>query len=140
MPYGYDFIFAIEVLEHTADPLHTLREIRALLKPNGVLFMTTGNAKPWRHKLTKWAYTSCPDVHISFFEPNTLSLALEKTDFRVIFPGYISGYTDLIKNKVLKNLGAIDKHKLFDYLPWFVISRIVNFKYQVSAMPMGIAV
>lgn len=133
------FITAIEVLEHTLNPLETLGEIRKLLRPGGILFLTTGNAEPWRHKLDKWPYTSCPDVHISFFEPSTLALALEKTGFIPIFPGYSSGFNDVIKNKVLKTLGAVNKNRFFDLLPWPVISRLVDARYKVSSMPYGVA-
>jgi hypothetical protein len=103
------------------------------------LFFTTGNAEPWRTKLTRWAYTSCPDVHVGFFEPATLALGLEKCGFEARFPGYLHGYTPIIKNKVLKTLGFVNRNPMFDFLPWPVLSRIVDARYHVSAMPIGVA-
>lgn len=70
----FDFISAIEVLEHRHDPITELRNIRKLLKPGGILFLTTGNAQPWRGKLLKWKYTNCPDVHISFLNRELLRM------------------------------------------------------------------
>jgi 2-polyprenyl-3-methyl-5-hydroxy-6-metoxy-1,4-benzoquinol methylase len=37
----YDFITLGEVLEHVEKPVALLKKIRSLLKPNGVLFLTT---------------------------------------------------------------------------------------------------
>ncbi len=136
----WDFITAIEVLEHIPNPLEILRRMRSLLKPGGKVFFTTGNAKPWRGKLDAWAYTSVPDVHISFFEPKTLALALKKTEFNAEFPGYISGFSNIIKYKILKTLKIKYRSKCIDLLPWNSIAKIVNYKYKVSSMPIGIAV
>lgn len=39
----YDFITAMEVIEHVNDPLEFLKEINSLLKKNGILFLSTIN-------------------------------------------------------------------------------------------------
>lgn len=49
-----DVVTAIEVIEHVDDPVGVLQRIRKLLKPGGVLFLTTGNAKPRRGKILDW--------------------------------------------------------------------------------------
>ena len=78
---SFDFISAIEVLEHISRPVDTLLRIRKLLKPGGILFLTTGNAQPWRQNLLSWGYTKCPDVHISFYEPETLARCMRAAGF-----------------------------------------------------------
>ncbi|HET6869439.1 MAG TPA: class I SAM-dependent methyltransferase, partial [Solirubrobacteraceae bacterium] len=40
---AYDVVTAIEVLEHTLDPVAELRRIRALLRPGGLLVLTSRN-------------------------------------------------------------------------------------------------
>ena len=72
---------AIEVLEHTLEPLAELRRIRKLLRPGGLLFLTTGNAAPFASDLLRWSYI-IPEIHISFFEPSTLEYALHAAGFR----------------------------------------------------------
>ena len=41
-----DIVTAVEVIEHMVDPAELLATARRLLKPGGLLFLTTGNAAP----------------------------------------------------------------------------------------------
>jgi len=135
----FDFITAIEVLEHLSDPVVTLKKIRELMKPGGVLFITTGNAAPWRSRLLNWSYTQCPDVHISFFEPETLAMCLKLSGFEPNYfasPAYFIG---LIKFKVLKALKMRRKNIFLELLPWSFIARVVDARYRVSKQPYGVA-
>ncbi|CNK28025.1 3-demethylubiquinone-9 3-methyltransferase [Yersinia mollaretii] len=136
----FDFCSAIEVFEHIADPLAAFRQIRRVLKPGGILFLTTGNAKPWRSNLLNWGYTSCPDVHISFYEPETLELCMRESGFLPKRIDNFDLYSDIIKFKILKNIGLKNKKLLIDALPWRIISKMVDLRYQVSAQPYGVAI
>jgi 2-polyprenyl-3-methyl-5-hydroxy-6-metoxy-1,4-benzoquinol methylase len=133
----FDIVSAIEVLEHAIDPVALLKQINTLLKRGGLFFATTGNARPFRSNLTDWLYTSVPEVHVSFFEPNTLAEALHRAGFRVDWPGYVSGFSDIIRFKVLKNLGVRSRSSLEMAVPWAVASRIVDKRYGVSEHPIG---
>jgi SAM-dependent methyltransferase len=132
----YDVITAIEVLEHVEDPIGTLKQIFNLLKPGGVFFYTTGNAKPYRDRLAAWGYV-LPEIHISFYEPTTLEYALTNVGFSVQTPGYLKGFTDVIRFKVLKNLGLKQKRWWEQLLPWAVLSPVVDRRFGVSAFPIG---
>ena len=135
----WDFISCVEVIEHVARPLDLLAQLRGLLNPGGILFMTTGNARPWRGKMTNWSYTSCPDVHVSFFEPETLALALQRSGFTPCFVENKALFVNMIRFKILKNLGVKRNHSIQNLLPWKIITRLADALYQVSAMPYGIA-
>lgn len=131
-----DVVTAIEVLEHVADPLPTLRTIRKLLKPGGLFFFTTGNAQPHRGRIADWSYCM-PEVHISFFEPRTMELALQKTGFRFEYPDYLRGYSDIIRFKALKSLGYRSRHWSEKHLPWGVLSRVLYSHLKLLRMPVA---
>jgi 2-polyprenyl-3-methyl-5-hydroxy-6-metoxy-1,4-benzoquinol methylase len=132
----FDIVTAIEVVEHLVDPLMELRLIRSLLKPGGLLLITTGNAAPHRERLFEWGYF-LPEVHVSLFEPRTLARALRESGFRAEFKGYLPGFDDIIRFKVLKSLGFHTTSPGERALPWKILSRIVNKKSQVTAHPIG---
>jgi SAM-dependent methyltransferase len=136
---AWDYVTAIEVIEHAPDPLAFLSGIRPLLKDGGILFLTTGNALPFRGKLDQWSYSTYPDVHISFFEPQTLALALEKTGFKPVFPGYIPGCTEIITYKILKNLRFKRYRAVLDLIPWPLLARAADALLKVTALPYGVA-
>jgi SAM-dependent methyltransferase len=132
----FDVVTAIEVVEHLVDPLTELRRIRSLLKPGGLLFITTGNAAPHRERLFEWGYF-LPEVHISLFEPRTLARALGESGFRAEFRGYLPGFDDIIRFKVLKSLGFHTTSPGERVVPWKILSRIADKKSRVTAHPIG---
>jgi SAM-dependent methyltransferase len=132
----FDVVSAIEVIEHTTDPVDVLRTIRRLLKPGGLLFMTTGNAQPYHDRITKWRYVT-PDVHISYFEPATLALALEAAGFEAAFPGFGPGWENIIRYKLLMSLRRKWTNPLEAIVPWGSLGRLVDSRLRLSAQPVG---
>jgi len=132
----FDVVTAIEVLEHSEYPIQTLKLIREFLKPGGLFFYTTGNSEPFRNSILSWSYL-VPEVHISFFEPKTMELALTKAGFTPEFRGYLPGYTEIIRFKILKNLGLKDISTMEKMLPWHLLSRLADLRFQVTAHPIG---
>ena len=120
-----DVVTAIEVLEHAVDPMDELARMAKLLRPGGLLFLTTGNARPHREKLEEWSYV-LPDVHVSFFEPETLATAYERVGLRPQFPGFLPGHEDVIRFRVLKVLHRTRRERLESMVPWSVTSRVVD--------------
>jgi SAM-dependent methyltransferase len=132
----FDVVTAIEVLEHLVDPLDILTRIHRLAKPGGLFFFTTGNAKPWRDRLLQWRYV-VPEVHVSYFEPETIARALSLAGFRPEFRGFLPGFTNIIRFKVLKNLRLRRPSRIERALPWGVLTRIVDHQLEITAHPIG---
>jgi SAM-dependent methyltransferase len=133
---SFDVITAIEVVEHLIEPVSSLRQIAACLRSGGLLFLTTGNAQPFRGRLTKWAYVH-PDVHVGFFEPRTLEIAFRSAGLEPSYAGFVPGYTDLIRYKVLKQFGFKRRHVTERAVPWSIAARLVDRRFRVSAHPVG---
>ncbi|MBF0504456.1 MAG: class I SAM-dependent methyltransferase [Candidatus Omnitrophica bacterium] len=137
---SFDFVSAIEVLEHIPNPIETLLQMRKVLKPGGILFVTMGNAEPWRERFFSWDYVKCPDVHISFYEPETLKRCLSKAGFLPREFMSFNGFVDIIKFKVLKTLHIKNRSHWIDVLPWEAMARVVDKHYKVSRQPYGVAI
>jgi cyclopropane fatty-acyl-phospholipid synthase-like methyltransferase len=131
---SFDLITAIEVLEHIVEPLAVLERVASLLRPGGVLFVTTGNARPYRNRLDRWQYVR-PDIHVSFFEPDTLRVAYEKTGLDPVDVPYQAGHVDLIRSKVLRTTNQHHPHLLERLVPWRLASRLVDRRFGVSDQP-----
>jgi SAM-dependent methyltransferase len=132
----FDVVTAIEVLEHSTTPLETLRRIRRMLRPGGLFLYTTGNAERYRRNLLKWSYF-VPEMHVGLFEPRTLETALKLTGFRPEFKSLLPGYTDIIRFKVLKNLGVRERAVWEQLVPWQIVSRLVDWRAGITAHPIG---
>ncbi len=74
----FDVVFSTEVIEHTPDPLSSVREMYRVLKPNGHLVLST---PVW---LWQWPVRIASILHLrafdgleNFLRPQTLRLALQ---------------------------------------------------------------
>ncbi|MBX7220718.1 MAG: class I SAM-dependent methyltransferase [Blastocatellia bacterium] len=132
----YDVITAIEVLEHVEHPMEVLEEIYRLLDGSGVFFYTTGNAAQFQTDFFNWAYVM-PDIHITYYEPGTLDLALRQTGFAIKKLPFQAGLTDIIRFKMLKALKVQSVNWWEKTLPWPVLARMVDLRYGISHMPFG---
>jgi SAM-dependent methyltransferase len=80
----FDAVVLWDVLEHVPDPQATLREIRRLLSPEGVLILRVPLLGSWDQRLfgPYWAGWDAPR-HLTTFSRETLTRMLLSTGFRV---------------------------------------------------------
>lgn len=91
----FDVVTMWHVIEHLPDPLETLREIRRILKPNGLLLLRTPNAESLEaHLFGGNFYGLDPPRHLYLFSPGTLRRLLERGGFTVTRTGYQYHPTD----------------------------------------------
>ena len=81
----FDVITFTEVIEHIHDPVSFLKEVNRVLKPEGVIYITTGNIDGFRARRdgNKWYYLT-PQYHIYFFSPKTIRKILKQSGFEVL--------------------------------------------------------
>jgi SAM-dependent methyltransferase len=132
----YSIITMIEVIEHLPDPLAVLRRVRGLLRPGGLLFLTTGNSAPYRDDFLRWRYVT-PDIHISYFDPDNLQQALNACGFAIEKTGHVGGWNDIIRFKVLKSLGFKRTASWQSLIPWSLAAPLIDRKVRLSDHPVG---
>ena len=81
----FNAVTLFEVVEHLREPLPLLKECHRILRPGGILVISTGNAASWTAACmaARWDYfdMSKDGGHISFFNPGSLSLLAQRAGF-----------------------------------------------------------
>lgn len=133
----YDVISMIEVIEHLPDPAAALTIIARLLKPGGLLLLTTGNLDCRMARRQGIQFRYCvPEIHVSLFNPRALNRLYERVG---LTPRRVT-YRGVVIFKVVKSLRhqrrARHLARLALRFPPFV--RLVDGLYGVSAMPCAV--
>lgn len=133
----YDVISMIEVLEHLPSPFDPLALVSRLLKPGGLLLLTTGNLDSPIARRQGIHYRYCaPEIHVSLFNPTCLARLYR----RVGLEPYHVRYDGAVKFKVVKSL----RHKrplralASAGLKFPAAVRAIDALYGVSAMPCAV--
>lgn len=134
---AYDVIAMIEVIEHLPAPAEPLALIARLLKPGGLLLLTTGNldCRVARRQGIRYRYCM-PEVHVSLFSPRSLSALYRRFGLEP----HAVRYRGVVAFKVVKSLRhrpvlrALARAALA--LP--PLRALVDALYGVSAMPCAV--
>lgn len=75
--HKFDFIYSSEVIEHIADPVSTLRAIKTMLAPGGVVWITTPDSGHPRVPKDFFSWNElCPPNHLSLFTRKNIKAAM----------------------------------------------------------------
>ena len=84
---SFDALTLIEVVEHLKDPRALLTECHRVLKPGGIVLISTGNAASWTVSFmgARWDYfhISRDGGHVSFFNPCSMRMLAANCGFTV---------------------------------------------------------
>lgn len=84
---SFDAASLFEVAEHLREPLPLLQECRRIIKPGGILIISTGNAASWTVSVmgARWDYFHMEKDggHISFFNPQSITTLARMCGFNV---------------------------------------------------------
>ncbi len=133
----YDVISMIEVLEHLPHPHDPLALVARLLKPGGLLLLTTGNLDSPVARRQGIHYRYCaPEIHVSLFNPHALAHLYRRVGLE---PRFVR-YRGAVKFKVLKSLRHQRPLRTLAAAALALppIVRAVDALYGVSAMPCAI--
>lgn len=92
----YDAVTLWDVIEHIYDPNVFLEKISQILKPNGSIYLSTGNVESLAAKMSKakWHLFNLPE-HLYFYSEKSLKKLLEKNKFKAISIRYPNNYFTL---------------------------------------------
>ena len=83
-PKKFDVITLWHVLEHVTEPEKYIERIYQLLDKDGMLFIEVPNFSSWASILTKGHWLALDlKHHLTFFTPASISLLLEKYNFKI---------------------------------------------------------
>ena len=80
----FDVCVLSDVLEHVRFPMRLLKNIHNLLKPNGVLFITTPSTGSLSARVMRSKWVEFKPEHLTYFNPETIQTLLFKSDFHEV--------------------------------------------------------
>ena len=84
---SFDAVTLFEVVEHLKDPRSLLSECHRILRPGGILLLSTGNTDSWTVSVVgaRWDYfqIALDGGHISFFNPESIRQLAQACGFAV---------------------------------------------------------
>jgi 2-polyprenyl-3-methyl-5-hydroxy-6-metoxy-1,4-benzoquinol methylase len=109
----FDVVTMWNVIEHLANPLETLQHVHRVLKPAGVLVLTTGNVESLVARLqrTRWRML-IPPIHLMHFSPSTITRALNACQLDLVEQTYALPYEFLLQR--MRVIGLVRKLNISD--------------------------
>ena len=81
---SFDIITMWDVLEHVPNPLHTLKEIKRILRPDGLLVINYPRIDDPLARVFGKRWWFLLSVHLFYFTPKTLTAYMQKVQFEKV--------------------------------------------------------
>lgn len=128
----FDCITMWDVIEHLPDPTLNLKKVYKLLKPDGLLVLSTGDIDSLVGKLMgKHWHLLLPPQHIYYFSQTTIKKLLEKIGFKVIEVKYLGKSMTL--THFLRRVCFLFKNRpLYHLLKFVTSSKVGNISIRLN--------
>jgi 2-polyprenyl-3-methyl-5-hydroxy-6-metoxy-1,4-benzoquinol methylase len=73
-----------DVLEHLPDPIYAIKIVAEKIPNNGFLLLSLPNTNSLSKKLLQWNWPMHLDVHLTYFNDDSICNLLEKFDFKLV--------------------------------------------------------
>lgn len=80
----FDFVFALEIMEHVESPTSMLTECRRVLKPDGALILSVPNPYCWVEMYGNWRRVPESEGHVSSFTCQTISRLIAFNGMKIV--------------------------------------------------------
>ena len=123
----FDVVTLWQVLEHVPHPLMTLKEVRRILRPGGLVVASTPDIGGIPAKILGKKWWDIKRLHINQFATSTLANVLRNAGFRNISPVSFRGFVSLsiLLAMILRYLNAYERVR-FLFSPDSVSCKIMN--------------
>lgn len=123
----FDVVTLWQVLEHVPYPLVILREVHRILKPGGLLVVSTPNIEGIPAKILRKRWWDIKRLHINQFTTKTLTEILQNGGFKnissVSYRGFVS--LSILLTMMLKYLNAYERLKAL-FNPNSILGKVLN--------------
>jgi SAM-dependent methyltransferase len=125
-PESFNVVTMIDVLEHIAEPIKALAQIRELLAKRGILFVVTPNISAFSRRILNNQWFHFKEEHLCYYSPTSISVLFTSIGlqlqhigqgFKYLSYQYILGhfkeYSNSRLTRVLQYLGTLLPRKLY---------------------------
>jgi 2-polyprenyl-3-methyl-5-hydroxy-6-metoxy-1,4-benzoquinol methylase len=124
---SFDVVTLWQVLEHVPYPLMILEEVHRILKPGGLLVVSTPNIESIPAKILRKKWWDIKRLHVNQFTTKTLTGILQNAGFKnascVSYKGFVS--LSILLTMVLKYLNAYERLKAL-FNPDSILGKVLN--------------